>query len=201
MVTALVVAALATTTTHAASTGTFFSTASLLKETFATSARVGFVKVTPASTTTTTKPTTTKPTTTATPVNVFVATSGARVDGYAVVLDELGQHEPITFFVAADAAGNVTRVEVMAYRENYGHEIRSPRYLQQYKGRRLPDGAAPTRISVDAISGATISSNSAGRAVARALSLIALARAQPSPAPSSSSPSSSSSPPSSSSRP
>ena len=173
----LLVIALPATAATAASTGTFFSTSALLKETFATSERVGFVKV--------------SPTATATPVNVFVATSAGRVDGYAVVLDEQGQHEPITFFVAADAAGVVTRVEVMAYRENYGHEIRAPRYLQQFIGRRLPEGPPPARVDVDAISGATISSRSAGRAVARALALVRLARAlpPPSPAPSSSPPS------------
>ena len=193
LVLALALVVGSSTSTKAASTGTFFSTPALLKQTFATSARVGFVKVTPPATKTTTT-TTTRTTTT----NVFVATTGERVDGYAVVLDEQGQHEPITFFVAADAAGTVLRVEVMAYSESYGHEIRSPRYLQQYVGRHLPDGNLPARVDVAAISGATISSNSAGRAVARALALIRLAHAQSS---STTSSTSSSSPSSSSPRP
>lgn len=159
--TLLLVALLTTLTSSSlhAETGTFWTTSALLKDFWKTSDKVSFVTL-PA----------------AAPGKkadvVYVARSGGVVDGYSVVLDEIGQHEPITFGVQFDAAGLVRRVEVMAYREAYGHEIRSARFLAQFVG---PKKEA---ADVDAISGASLSCRSATRAVARALTLVARARAQ-----------------------
>jgi electron transport complex protein RnfG len=119
-------------------------------------------------------------------VVIYVGTSGTGgatvVDGYAVVVDEVGQHEPITFGVLTDKDGRVVRIEVMAYREAYGAEVRSQRFLRQYQGRTLTDLDQPSG-DVDAISGATISCNSTRRAVKRALQQIELLRATPTPKP------------------
>src|SRR5688572_2510657 len=61
----------------------------------------------------------------------YVATSGGRVDGYALFDEERGQHEPISFAAFFDAEGRVTRVEVVAYREPYGDGIRAQRFRKQ----------------------------------------------------------------------
>jgi Na+-translocating ferredoxin:NAD+ oxidoreductase RnfG subunit len=144
----------------ASTTGSFFSTTAVLKEFFKASEKVNFIQFDK------------QPGQKKADV-VYVAESHGVVDGFAVVVEEIGQHEPITFGIAADASGRVVRVEVMAYREAYGSEIRSPRFLNQFVG-----APAKSLDDVDAISGATLSVKSSKRAVARAVELIATARAQ-----------------------
>jgi electron transport complex protein RnfG len=156
----LLVSAVSLSAVAASTTGTFFSTTAVLKDFFKASEKVNFIQFDK------------QPGQKKADV-VYVAESRGAVDGFAVVVEELGQHEPITFGIAADASGRIVRVEVMAYREAYGGEIRSPRFLSQFVG-------APGKSldDVDAISGATLSVKSSKRAVSRALDLIAKARAQ-----------------------
>ncbi len=137
--------------------GVFFSTKSLLQDFFATSAKVRFEKLA-------------DPADKAVQHVVYIGERDGHVDGYAVVLNEIGQHEPITFGVLVSPEGTVKRVEVMAYREAYGHEIRAARYLRQYVGKSAKDLAG--RDDVDAISGATISCRSAQKAVIHALAVV-----------------------------
>jgi Na+-translocating ferredoxin:NAD+ oxidoreductase RnfG subunit len=113
---------------------------------------------------------------------VFVAKTGARIDGYAVIDDEKGEHQPITFGIKLTPDGRVERTEVMAYREAYGEEIREQRFQKQFAGRPLADARA-FRDGVVAISGATISSRSMTIAVRRALALTAVARETTTPPP------------------
>jgi Na+-translocating ferredoxin:NAD+ oxidoreductase RnfG subunit len=102
---------------------------------------------------------------------LFVAQTGARVDGYALFDEELGQHEPISFGTFFDAEGRVTRVEVLAYREPFGDEIRADRFRRQFVGRNAHSGFA-TDHDIDAISGASISSRSMCNGVQRAAVLL-----------------------------
>jgi Na+-translocating ferredoxin:NAD+ oxidoreductase RnfG subunit len=156
----LLVSAVSLSAVAASTTGTFYSTTAVLKDFFKASEKVNFIQFDK------------QPGQKKADV-VYVAESRGVVDGFAVVVEEIGQHEPITFGIAADASGRIVRVEVMAYREAYGGEIRSPRFLSQFVG-------APGKSldDVDAISGATLSVKSSKRAVARALELIGKARAQ-----------------------
>jgi Na+-translocating ferredoxin:NAD+ oxidoreductase subunit G len=101
----------------------------------------------------------------------YVATSDGRVDGYALFDEERGQHELISFATFFDASGQVTRVEVVAYREPYGDGIRAERFRKQFVGRGAQSGFAPDR-DIDAISGATISSRSMCLGVQRAALLL-----------------------------
>ena len=98
---------------------------------------------------------------------VYIATRGDHVDGYAVFDQEPGQHQLIDFATFFDAAGTVTRTEVVAYREGYGAEIRRESFRQQFVGRNAASGFQ-LGSDIDAISGATISSESMSRAVQRA---------------------------------
>jgi len=154
----------------------YWTTKSLLKEFFKTSDRVSYVKVytetchkdlqaklgyVPKKST----------------YVVFVAKTGGEVDGYAIIDEEMGQHEPITFGVKLDAAGEVERLEVMVYREGYGDEIREGRFRRQFE-RKGPEDAIRFGEDVVAISGATISSKSMAIGVRRAVALVDVARAQ-----------------------
>jgi len=102
---------------------------------------------------------------------VFVARSGERIDGYALFDEQLGQHEPISFATFFDPAGQITRVEVVAYREPFGDGIRAERFRKQFLGRTVRSRFR-AGDDIDTISGATISSRSACVAVERAAALV-----------------------------
>ncbi len=165
----VVVLALACSQGARAQAGRWFTTAAVLKELFPTSERVSFVTVDGAALAGQGIPGGAKQ------HHVYVAWTGAHLDGYAVVDDERGQHEPISFAVQIDAALAVQRVEVMAYREAYGAEIRAARYRKQFVGKTQRD-LEPAAVAVDAISGATLSCQSTVIVVRRALALAALAK-------------------------
>jgi len=105
--------------------------------------------------------------------NFYVAQGGAngeRVDGYALIDEEMGEHLPITFAVKLSPEGVVERQEVLVYREPRGDEVRDERFRRQFVGKTARD---PLSINTDivAISGATISSRSMSVGVKRALVL------------------------------
>lgn len=100
----------------------------------------------------------------------FVATSGDKIDGYALFDDQIGQHEPISFATFFDVQGRVTRVEIVAYREAYGDGIRDERFRKQFVGRSARSSFRHGE-DIDAVSGATISSRSMCIGVARAAAL------------------------------
>ena len=151
--------------------GTFFTTPQVLKEFFPKSQRVTYrkVKLGPAELAAVQGRLGYKP---AKPEYViFVATTGEHVDGYAIIDDELGQHEQITFAVKLSPAGAVERHEVMVYRESYGEEITDSRFRRQFQGKTAKD---PVRagVDIDVVTGATISSRSMAMGVRRALVLL-----------------------------
>lgn len=102
---------------------------------------------------------------------LFVAKTHNRIDGYALFDEQLGQHEPISFATFFDASGQVTRVEVVAYREPYGDGIRAERFRRQFLGRSVKSRFR-AGDDIDTISGATISSRSMCIAVERAAVLV-----------------------------
>jgi Na+-translocating ferredoxin:NAD+ oxidoreductase subunit G len=106
---------------------------------------------------------------------VFVARTGSRIDGYAIVDEEMGQHLPITFGVKISPNGGVERFEVMVYREGYGGEIREQRFRRQFEGKKAADGM---RFGDDivAVSGATISSKAMAIGVRRAAAVVEIVK-------------------------
>jgi hypothetical protein len=121
---------------------------------------------------------------------IYVATTQGKVDGYALVDDERGLHQPITFATRLSPRGAVERLEIMVYREPRGDEVRDSRFRKQFEGKTAQD---PMRIGsdVDAVSGATVSSASMATGVRRAAILVeelamglsTVATAPPGPAP------------------
>jgi hypothetical protein len=77
--------------------------------------------------------------------------------GGVFVLDHvIGKHLYIDYAVALEG-GRVKRVDILAYRESYGGEIRSPSWLAQFVGKTA---SSPLKVGGDIrnISGATLSS-------------------------------------------
>ena len=98
----------------------------------------------------------------------YVGRSASGVEGYGVVLEELGKHEPITFFVAISPKGSVKDVMVLEYRETRGGDVRQKGFLKQYVGKTSHD---PLELEEDItpISGATISARAMSDGVKKAL--------------------------------
>jgi Na+-translocating ferredoxin:NAD+ oxidoreductase subunit G len=148
----------------------YWSQNDLLKEFFKTSERVTYVRVE--------KPEELKKILGYTPKKqsyvVFVARTKDRIDGYAVIDEEMGQHEPITFGVKISPLGQVERLEIMVYREGYGDEVCEKRFRRQFEGKTRQDDL---RFGDDvvAITGATISSRAMTVGVRRAVAIVSLA--------------------------
>ncbi len=102
--------------------------------------------------------------------NFYIARSHHKIDGYALIDNEMGKMEPITFLTAITPAGDIKEVEILVYREPYGSEVHEKKFLKQYEGKKAAD---PVRIGQDIrnISGATISSRAVSSGVKRALLL------------------------------
>src|SRR5258708_2527204 len=81
---------------------------------------------------------------------------GDQLVGYAVIVEEIGKHRPITFVVGVRPDGKVSDVAVMSYREAYGGEVKSKRFLVQYQAKSIADGMQPPN-DLQNIAGATLS--------------------------------------------
>ena len=87
-------------------------------------------------------------------------------DGGWFILDQvIGKHENIDLAVGLNADGSVRGIEVLTYRETYGHEVRNPKWRAQFSnwkpGAKTPTGTTPDylklRRDIKNISGATLS--------------------------------------------
>src|SRR5882762_5173886 len=100
----------------------------------------------------------------------FIATQDGKPAKYAIVLNEIGKSEPITFMVGMSPEGKVTEVVIMEFRENRGWEVKEKRFLNQFRGKTLRNSI---HVDEDIINytGATLSSKAVTRGVKRALLL------------------------------
>jgi Na+-translocating ferredoxin:NAD+ oxidoreductase RnfG subunit len=96
-------------------------------------------------------------------------THGA-TDGYAMILDELGKDQLITFIVGLSADFKVQKVALMVFRESRGWEVQDARFTNQFRNKTSHD-----RLSVSSdiigVTGATLSSRALCRGVKKALVL------------------------------
>lgn len=79
------------------------------------------------------------------------------IKGYVCVEQALSKHDKFEFVLIYDDQLNILQVKVLLYREDYGYEIKSKRWLKQFSTRDVR--------KVQAISGATISVNSLKKSV------------------------------------
>jgi Na+-translocating ferredoxin:NAD+ oxidoreductase subunit G len=101
---------------------------------------------------------------------VWVGSTGGVV-GYAVIDDEKGMHEPITFAVLIGPDGAVKRQEVLVYRESEGDGVTRKAFRRQFIGKTVKSSLR-AGADVTIVSGATISSNSMAVGVRRALTIV-----------------------------
>ncbi len=76
--------------------------------------------------------------------------------GWFIVDEVVGKHEFITYALGIDRNGAVRGIEILEYRESYGHEVRNAAWRKQFAGKTAAD---PLRLDQDIgnISGATLS--------------------------------------------
>jgi FAD:protein FMN transferase len=101
----------------------------------------------------------------------FINDRGGRPGGYAIVVNEIGKSEPITFMVGMTPEGRVAEVAIMVFRENRGWEVKEKRFLNQFRGKTTKSSI---RVNEDILNytGATLSSKAVARGVKRALLLL-----------------------------
>jgi Na+-translocating ferredoxin:NAD+ oxidoreductase RnfG subunit len=89
-------------------------------------------------------------------MRAFEARKDARRIGFVVVDEVVGKFELIGFAVGLTPAFAVKQVEILAYRESHGHEIRQAAWRAQFDGK---GPSAPLKVGEDIqnISGATLS--------------------------------------------
>jgi hypothetical protein len=102
---------------------------------------------------------------------VTTAFAGERRLGRAIVVEEVGKHRAITLVIGVDPQLRVAGVAVMVYREAYGGEIRTRRFLDQYRGKGEDDPLLPS-VDIRNITGATLSARAVGRAVRKAIAVL-----------------------------
>ena len=90
--------------------------------------------------------------------------------GWFIVDQVVGKHELITYAVGLNADGTVRAIEILEYRESYGHEVRSQAWRKQFAGKSVAD---PVQLDQDIrnISGATLSCRHVTAGVKRLLAL------------------------------
>jgi len=86
-----------------------------------------------------------------------LAVVGSTVTRCVVVVNTMGQYQPITLAVTLRMDGSVDGVQIMVYRESRGSEVRRRAFLEQFEGRSADEGI---RLGggIRHITGATISS-------------------------------------------
>ena len=101
-----------------------------------------------------------------------VEQQGARV-GWFIVDEVIGKHEFITYAVGLSDQGKVTGIEILAYRETHGYQVREAKWRQVFVGKTLAD---PFKLDKDIpnISGATLSCRNVTDGVKRLLVLQSL---------------------------
>lgn len=106
---------------------------------------------------------------------VLAYTGSLKEGGHGVVLLDavIGKHEFIDYMVVLDREGKVKFIEILAYRESYGGEVRRPAWRDQFKDRSDRDPPRHEKNIVN-ISGATLSSRHVTEGVEL---LLAIARA------------------------
>ena len=86
----------------------------------------------------------------------WVGASDTRLQGWVLADRVIGKYELIDYAAGFAPDGAMTGLEIMAYRESHGAEIRNPAWRKQFFGKR---GTGQIRVGDDIrnISGATLS--------------------------------------------
>jgi len=102
---------------------------------------------------------------------ILIVVGDDKVMGWTVVVSEMGKIKPITFLVGIDTQGKILGVYVLEYRDIFGSEIRRRSFLRQFLDKSVKDSLTVGR-DIDAVTGATISSQAATSAVRKSIQII-----------------------------
>lgn len=109
--------------------------------------------------------------------NLFKVIDDAALVGYFYVGKAPSKTDQFDYLVVFDHELNVVKTKVLIYREDYGNEIGSKRWLKQFIGKTSDDKLVYGQ-NIDAISGATISANSMTFAMSHLLKTITILKAE-----------------------
>jgi len=93
---------------------------------------------------------------------------------YVLPIQETGQHEFMDLMYGVNKDGTIHRIDLLVYREPYGSEVESRRFMRQFEGRSLEDSKFRVNLDVIHIAGATISAHSVARGTRRVLEILRL---------------------------
>ncbi|MEW6511772.1 MAG: FMN-binding protein [Bacteroidota bacterium] len=105
------------------------------------------------------------------PYVLYIGMRGVRAAGFAVVDNVKGKDQLITYVVTTGTDLRIRAVDIIAYREAYGGEVRNASWREQFLGKSPGDPLRPGR-EIRIISGATISSRAVTLGVKRVLALL-----------------------------
>lgn len=100
----------------------------------------------------------------------YLGKTDGKVDGYALIDEQIGKVEPITFITRINPNGKVSQVEIMVYRESHGGEVATKRFLNQFREKSFNDEIR-LHGNVVSVTGATLSSQALVTGIRRALVL------------------------------
>lgn len=105
---------------------------------------------------------------------IWEAKRGDGVLGYFVTDAVIGKFELINYAVGLNPAGEISGVEILAYRESHGYEVRNKPWRAQFLGK---SAKSPLRIGDDInnISGATLSCTHLTDGIRRIAAIVQLA--------------------------
>lgn len=99
---------------------------------------------------------------------VWHGVSAGRTDGYAMILNEIGKEQYITFIAGVTPEFRVLRVALMVFRESRGGEVEDARFTNQFRGKTSADRLI-VGADINGITGATLSSQAFCRGTKKAL--------------------------------
>jgi Na+-translocating ferredoxin:NAD+ oxidoreductase RnfG subunit len=99
---------------------------------------------------------------------IYRGETAGKTDGYAMIVNEIGKEQFITFIVGITPEFRVKKVALMVFRETRGAEVEDQRFTNQFRGKSARD---PLQIDADiiGITGATLSSRAFCRGTKKAL--------------------------------
>ena len=89
----------------------------------------------------------------------YVIKEGGSISGYIVVANAPSKFHQFDYYIIFNKNAYILKIEILKYRENYGAEICSKRWLKKFNHISTSNYAKYNR-EIDGISGATISVNS-----------------------------------------
>ena len=92
------------------------------------------------------------------PVSAWLFSKDSGNDFYVIITQAKGRYDMFDYLIKVNMDHEIEQVRIINYRSEYGGEIASKKWLQQFAG--YSSGELKYKRDISAISGATISANS-----------------------------------------